>query len=491
MNKYKQSITFFLVIILFFTACKKSFLDVIPKGRQIASTTKDYDLLLNSSVLYAYQGGGGWQALAAMGDDVAAENSYFSSAVPSAQNAFRWNDDLYVPGDFISEISLSLPNLYTVNKVIQEVNNSVGGSASEKTALLAESRAERAWLYFTFVNFYGKPYSAATASMDPSFPIIKTANVNAGNYTRNSVQEVYDFMVEDLKAAITDLPIENIVGPTRWSKAGAEGLLGKVYLFSGRNKEALDLFNDSFRDLASKTKPARLYNYNEEFAAGGKFDPVTSDGPSNSPGLDYNDITESIIAKSFYNGPNNGNTLGSEFIVLSEKARSLFSANDLRLKFFAPQFPYQSPNTSGRLSKYSERYVRFGLQLSELLLLRAEANARIGNLVNAAEDIMVLRKNRMPEADAAIPAGVSTNQKNLLQFIFDERVREFATEGYRWLDMRRQSIDPLFSATTYSHTLYLDDTFTNTKVFILRPERLTLRLPYSIMNDNPQFKNNP
>ncbi len=102
-----------------------------------------------------------------------------------------------------------------------------------------------------------------------------------------------------------------------------------------------------------------------------------------------------------------------------------------------------------------------------------------------------LRKARMPVANATVATNIASNQSALLQFIFDERVREFATKGYRWFDMRRISVDPILAKPTFTHILYKDATSTNTTLFTLKPTRLTLRIPVSIMNANPQFTNNP
>jgi len=487
-----------LFIITAGSSCKKSFLEVIPKGKQIAQTTNDYNLLMNNPSLYVQSFAGGWQPITFMGDDVSAENSSFASASLPSQRAFRWDDDLFIDGtggssdrDFTDQFFLK--NLYLLNKVINEVGNSDGGSDQQKKALQAEAMAERAFTYFTFINFYGKPYLASTATTDPGFPIIKQADITQSTFTRNSVQEVYDFMISDLSAAIASLPLDNSGGRTRWSRPAAEGFLGKVYLWMGNSTEALKQFNAAFQDIAAQSSPAQLYDYNVEFAPGGKFLPISSySGPNNSPGSNYTDFKESIVARIFYDGPYSGNGFGSDFIVLSPQATALFGSSDLRLKFYAAQFPYGTPNPSGRLSKYSEQYARFGLQLSELYLLRAEAKARQNDLQGAVADVQTLRKSRMPATDATVPTMVSNNQLSLLKFIFDEREREFATEGYRFLDMRRLSVDPLFSTTTYTHTLYNDIGSTNVITFTLRqPQRLTLRLTPFITDQNPQLQNNP
>jgi len=487
MNKY-TILSIIIVLGLSTSSCKKDFLNIIPQGKQVASSTEDYRKLLNNKRLFVYDYAGGWQGQVLMGDDVAAEGGLFNSATPISQKAFTWADDIFQSGEIDWTQQLWLDNLYIINKVINEVGESTGGTEQQKNTVLAEAYATRAWLYFQFVNFFGKSYVKASAATDPAFPIIKTADVTVKNFTRASVQEVYDFIETDFRSAIAALPVTS-ESAIHFNRAAAKGLLAKVYLFSGRNTEALQLFNEAFADNASSATPARLYDYNAEFAPGGKFDPVTTSGPSNSPGINYLDVTEAIVAKSFYNTSNNGNGYGNDFIVLSPKTAALFNPADLRLNFYAAQFPYQEPNPSGRLAKIGVTFSKFGLQISELYLLRAECKARLNDLSGAVADLLSLRSARMPAAVAAIPAADAATQGTLLSFIFDEREREFAAEGYRWFDMRREAVDPLFAPKTYTHLVYDNNGASTT--YTLKKERLTMRLPYYLTISNPEMPNNP
>jgi hypothetical protein len=128
--------------------------------------------------------------------------------------------------------------------------------------------------------------------------------------------------------------------------------------------------------------------------------------------------------------------------------------------------------------------------LSDLYLLRAECKARLGDLAGAKMDVEVLRRNRMPETNALVPASIAGQQLALLKFILSERIREFALSGYRWFDMRRLSVDPLFSDNHYTHKLY-SESGTVIDTYVLRPERFVLRFPQKVMDQNPGMQNNP
>ncbi|HWK05593.1 MAG TPA: RagB/SusD family nutrient uptake outer membrane protein [Puia sp.] len=490
MKKHFKIIAILFLLGVSQTACKKDFLEVIPKGEQVAVTTADYDLLLNSYSLYNYLNGGGFQEEMVMGDDVAAEAGLFTTASPQPQltRVFQWADVVYEPKDLPLDLQAYLGSMYTCNKVINEVLTSESGTDDQKKSLQAEAMADRAFLNFILINSYGKPYLASSAATDPGWPIITTANIAATGFKRNTVQEMYDFIIKDLTAAIAVLPAQS-VSPSRISRAGAEALLGKVYVFMGKYSEALPLLTAAFGDVAAATTPARLYDYNVELAPGGSFLPIGFYGP-NGPGNNYQDFTESVLAKIFYCGSYNGNGFGNDGLVLDPKTAALYGSSDLRLQLYAANNPDGSSNPAGRLRKYAVQYANFGLGLSELYLLSAECKARTNDLAGATTDVETLRKSRMPAADASVPSATAADQTALIKFIIDERTREFAMEGFRWFDMRRLSVDPLFTGAIYTHTLY-DATNGNTVYTLKQPDRLTMQLPPFYIAANPGMENNP
>jgi hypothetical protein len=473
------------------TSCKKDFLDVVPSGNQIASTTTDYDQLMNSPNFYTYMGGG-WQEPIEMGDELAGEGPYLNST-PSVEipRAFQWQAAIFQQTDGEPfDLEVQLGNIYTLNKIIAQVGGSSGGADTQKVALKAEAMATRAWTNFQFINFYAKPYLASTAATDPGFPIIDQPDIALTNYTRGTVQGMYNFIIRDLTTAIVSLPVK-AVSRTRMSRPAAEGLLGKVYLFMGRYSDAEIQFSAALADIATAGVPT-LYDYNVTLGPGGSFLPIDPTlGPA-SPGNNYTDVTESVVFKVFYNGGYQGNQFGNDGLVLTSQAAALYGPTDLRLLLYSKTNEDGTPNPGGRLRKYGVQYSRFGLQLPDLYLMSAECKARLNDLPGALTDVQILRQKRMPPADALVPADTAANQTALIQFIIDERIREFAFDGYRWFDMRRLSVDPLFSGHTITHTVYNDDATNSTTVYTLdQPNRLTLQLPASIMNSNPGMTNNP
>lgn len=465
------------LLIMAFASCGKGFLEVQPKGKVIAGSYRDYDLLLNNSDLLNT----GADAQLMMGDEAAVTAPYYSSLTLREQRLFMWNDKIYEPDENSEETNGPLMAIYTYNKIINEVMSSEGGTEAQRQSVLAEARAGRAWTYFVLINYYGRPYNEATAATDPGFPLITSADVTANSFHRATVQEVYSFIIEDLQQAIPALPTA-ITHRLRMSKPAAEALLGKVYVFMHRYQEALPLLQSSLQGLASAQIPVRLYDYNKAFAPGGVFMPVTIFGP-NYPLT--NDNEEVMYLRQHSNFHVMFNTL-----VATAATMALYAPDDLRLLLYsATPFPDGAPFPAGMQRRMAPSIVPFGVGLPEIYLLLAECKARNSDSQGAKEMLEILRSNRMPASAAAVPRSVLADKKRLLQFIIEERLREFALLGYRWFDMRRLAADPLIGNTTFSHTLY--NANGSTTVFTFRPERFALKIPPRILNTNPGMEDNP
>lgn len=475
-----------------FLSCKKSWLEIIPFGQQTLASTEDYDKVMNDPSFYNYGSVGGWSEAQLMGDEIAAEGGYFvnKGSRDFRERFFQWWDTIYPTTDATSfALNAHLSQAYQWNKVINEVMTSVGGSDERKRAIRAEALATRAWSTYNMAQYFCKPYVASTAGTDPGFPLLTEADVNVKQYPRGTVQQTYDFIIKDLTDALATIPPAPIF-PTRWSKPAVEGFLGKIYLFMGKYNEALPLLKAALADVAANGQPT-LYNYNVTLGTGGSFLPIdVNSGPANGPGNLQNDVKEAVVSKVFSSGAYSGNYVGNDGLVLAPWAQALYSANDQRLKLYSATNTDNSPNVAGRIRKYGVKYSRWGLQLPELYLLSAEAKARTNDLGGAVADVEMLRRNRMPAGEATVPGVIAGNQAALVKFILEERVREFALEGYRWFDMRRLSVDPMFTGITFMHTLF--NTNGTTTVYTLRqPNRLTMKLPRSITEGNPDMPNNP
>ncbi|NML22235.1 RagB/SusD family nutrient uptake outer membrane protein [Pseudoflavitalea sp. G-6-1-2] len=466
-----------LPVVLALASCKKSYLEVSPKGKLIAGAVADYDLLINNLDLMNISA----TSQVLMGDEMAAVDPHFSGADPGTQRRFRWEKDIYEINEDAAEMQ-PMKSIYLYNKIITELPAATGGPEALRTKVMAEAKAMRAWTYFLLINYYGKPYSAQAAS-DPGFPIVTDARVTDTKYTRASVQAVYDMIVKDLNDAIPDLPVKT-AHRLRMSRGAAEGLLGKVYVFMGKFSEALPLLTSALSRMAEAEIPVKLIDYNAGFAPGGIFLPINLFGPS-FPLNTSNE--ENVFVRQF---SNNWSFINSEMVITDAMA-DLYAPSDLRLRFFSNMpFPSGAAYPGKMLRRMGPIGVQTGVVVPELYLLSAECKARLDDLQGAVTDCEQLRKKRMPVADAPVPPTVAADKISLVKFILEERLREFSCMGYRWFDMRRLSVDASFSNTVgYTHTLFQADG--STKQYTLRPERMVHRFPQKLMDQNPGMENNP
>jgi len=465
-------------LLLGMTSCKKDFLTVVPKGSLIAQNTNDYSNILNSQNLYAFITA---TDQVIMSPEVCAIEPYYTAATVAEKRAFSWAADLYEPTDDMNEITSFMSKIYMYNKIINEVGSSTGGTDAQKASIRAEALANRAWCYFQLINYFGKPYNAATAATDPGYPIITVADVTGTNFTRASVKEVYDFILQDLNTAIPNLPVA-LTNTIRMSKGAAEAMLGKVEVFMGNYTAALTQLNAAFTDFGSAQIPLNLYNYNVTTLPGGVNGPWTLGSLQPALGSNAEEAFSKELVQRY--------SYIFNTILIGPQTSALFGPTDIRItKFYSQSAFFAAPfGIPGVYRKAGLLYDPVGVFLPECYLLRAECKARTNDLPGAIADVQTLRQNRMPAGVVAVPAGLS--QTDLIKFIIDENTREFAVLGYNWFTIRRLSVDPIFANKVYTHTVYNADG-TVEQTFTLSPDRMVLRFNQKIMLENPGWTNNP
>ncbi|MFI0429398.1 RagB/SusD family nutrient uptake outer membrane protein [Mariniflexile sp. HMF6888] len=461
-------------------SCSEEFLEVTPKGSLIAQSTKDYNLLLEDPSLRELS-----NITVPMGDEVAAIEPFYSTIEQRPRRLFKWEADIYNSDQNSQELQPLMASLYVYNKIINEVNDANGGTDVEKQELEAEARIGRAFNYFMLINYYGKPYNASTASSDLGFPIITYSDITSTNFTRNTVAEVYDFIIEDIESALPYLS-ESVSSRHRASKAAAEGLLGKVLMFQHKYDSALVHLKQALTYAQRSQINVNLYNYNFELLDGGVFTPINPFfGPA---AILSKDNTEVLYDKSVFNA---WAFINNEFVVSTETA-NMYGSSDLRLNFFsnAEFFGFSPYYPNGMLRKVGPLQQQSGVYLPDIYLLIIEANARLGFLEEATTALENFRSKRMPVNDAPVPTEIASNQYNLVKFIFEERIREFSVSGYRWFDMRRLSVDSDYNnLVNYTHNKYSSEGDL-LESYTLTPERLVLRFGGVVTSQNPDLIEN-
>ena len=475
-----QIITFLVVL----SSCNK-FLDVKPKGLDVISTLEEFNGLFNNTNLYTFVNVrnipgslaailGYPGAAVVMADDVFSSGAYLSTQPLYYQNAYQWKDDLFQVEDESSEWGTFYSQNYIFNVVANHVMDVPNAALQDKKQLLAEARANRAYMHLMQVNYFAKPYSAATASSDLGIPIVTLADAGGDSYKRATVQQVYDFIITELTASIPDLPVQTL-NRARLAQTGGYYLLGLAYFWKGDYANAITQLNNCRASIPNYKLALDLYNYNTTMPTW-----VTTAqpwvGPSKIPAQTVS--TENIYVKQMsINWATARNT-----VYLKPAIYSLYTTNDQRKKFFynnstanaivAPGLPGQQRN--------SPTTYNWGPNLADMYLMLAECKARTGDLTGAKTDLEFFRTSRMIAAE--VPVALTT-QTALVKSILDERLREFAGTGWRWFDMRRLSNDPVYNNIDPTHPL-------DGVNYTLKTDRLTLRIPPAILKLNPGMVDN-
>ncbi|WP_330747290.1 RagB/SusD family nutrient uptake outer membrane protein [Chryseobacterium sp. CP-77] len=417
------------------------FLDIQPEGKVIPTTVEDYRKVLTS----AYSKYPVHKSLVAFRtDEVNIDDN--STDFISYREIAMWkdanNDQASTEFPWVSFYSV---NFY-LNQIINEGSKTMQDSP-EKNQILAEAYALRAYLYFDMVNLYGKPYNSATASTDRGVPI--SLEIDLEQVLKpSSVQEVYNQVHADLKKA-EDLMVEQKQATGlnyRFSKTALLAFEARAALYEGEWDKAL---NYADQVLAVKGELSNLNTVN------------TPPNHYASP--------ESIMALD--------NTWDNSIKNLSFASPELISSyNTTADKRFGMYF--EKNGSKYKVTKGGSLEFKVSFRTAEQYFIKSEALLKLNKLAEAKETLLKVMKNRYtPDGYTSVQNAVnSMDSAALMNFILDERFREFALEGQRWFDLRRANQKKI------SHTISGNE-------YILQQNdpRYTIEYPMSAKKNNPNL----
>jgi starch-binding outer membrane protein, SusD/RagB family len=459
-----------ILLTLLGASCTKGALDKKPDATiAIPSTIDDFQQLLdgldgggysNIPCLFSYRSLGDYLAdeLNA-GDNI--YTTYFES-YPFITDLLTWNKDMFntfTTGTPVNEWNTQYQTVLTTNLSLEGLaaipvtpGNQAAWNTADGTALFV-----RALMFYNVAQFWAKPYNATTAATDPGIVLRLHSAINDVS-VRSTVQQTYNQIIGDLQQAVRLLPNTSSqntqLSKVRPSQAAAYGLLARTYMTIGDSIN-MTLYADSALQLYST-----LMDYNT-LTGFVNFNPETV----------YSTVDLSGTLGSFY-GPWR----------IDSGLVSLYDSNDLRKTLFYTNTSYV--DGWAFIGDYSQNYIFTGLAVDELYLMRAEGNARQGNMNVAMNDLNTLLVARYKTG--TFMQRTAVNATDALTQIVTERRKELVHRGCRWTDLRRLNMDPRF-ATTLTRTL-LGVSYT------LPPNdsRYTLQIPsYIITASNGSITQNP
>jgi tetratricopeptide (TPR) repeat protein len=336
---------------------------------------------------------------------------------------------------------------YNAYQVINSANNILSAlsvvNAADTNRVKGEALFLRGMMYFDLVRFFALQYKFSGGNTQMGVPLVLTPThgINSSSYvSRNTVEEVYNQVIADLKTAAEKLPADNDVYASR---GAANALLARVYLQKGDYANA--------RSAADSVIESGVYQILPDYASVFDNDNNTAEdifATQITPQDRFSAMTE------YFSVPDYGGRDGD--IEILPAHLDLYPAGDTRKGLF---FTWGGNYFTG---KWNNQYGVVNLiRLSEMYLIRAECNVRLGTAVGDT-----------PENDYNVVhtrAGLTAIGTATLDTILYERRLELAFEGFKIHDVRRLH--------------------ENVDVYPYDDPKLILPIPARELDANPALKN--
>ncbi|HVB04215.1 MAG TPA: RagB/SusD family nutrient uptake outer membrane protein [Chitinophagaceae bacterium] len=395
--------------------CKKEFLDIRSSDALVVPVTlSDFQQLLSNEQVFNIT-----PALGELGSDdyyTTAQNLEAAYTVQE-RNGYTWAQDVY-EGAPVSDWNIPYEQVFYANVVLAGLASLPADTSTrtEQQQLTGIALFDRAFAFYNLAITFCAPYHPDSAAIQWGIPIRLSADINTKS-VRGTLAQTFAQVIKDLDAALPLLPVNTPI-KTFPCKAAAYGLLARIYLdmqqYTQAGNEA-----DSALQLNSTLMDYNQLNLSATYPFV-KFNPeVLFESELISYGIFYSSLT--MIDSTLYQS---------------------YDTNDLRrTAFFLTR--------QGRLNfkgTYSGVHTRFaGIATDEMYLIRAECQARQGNVSAALSDLNTLRINRYKTGSFLPDSASSPTQA--LSLVLAERRKELVFRGIRWNDLRRLNQDSRFAIT--------------------------------------------
>lgn len=322
---------------------------------------------------------------------------YNNNVLPTASDITQlWNSSYY--------------QIYAANALLQGTTASTSLTAQQKEILQGEALFVRALIHFYLYNTFG------------DIPYITTTDYQTNSTVHRMNREtVFQYLYDDIDSAVSLLP-ENytLQDRTRPNRAVALALKARLNLYNEQWQQAADAASALIGNSLYQLTPVEQAFLNNATATLWQLSPELNGGNTLEAGT-----------FTFFSGP-------PPLSALSQELYDTFEEQDLRKQFWIGSvtdgtqtwyYPakYDQVSNSGTSIEYSVMF-----RIPEIYLIRAEAQAHLGNLNEALQDLNTVRNN------AGIGNIQTSSQEILLTAIAEERKRELFTElGHRFFDLKR------------------------------------------------------
>lgn len=449
----------YIISVLFFTlffnvACKKAsdLNEITDSSLSVLRTTDDAQAALDNIPVMKETPGL---------SEISADNIYLApdSVIPLMnpviRNAYLWNADIFQGQELAGDWFLPYRQVYYANSVLASLST-LSGDATMLRQIKGAALFIRAYAFHNIALEFANLYNASTLN-DPGIPLRLTPDPEPHSI-RATIGNTYDQIIKDLKDAVALLPRQvDAQKKNRPALPAAFALLARVYL-SMSDYENAKVYADSSLNLY-----ARLIDYN--LISTSTVNPFTANN-------------EEVLYQS--NLLSATGVIYIENCLVDSSLYASFDGQDLR------KFLFFTKGTNGLpvpQFSYSGDYTRFsGLAVDEVLLIRAECNARLNQEAKALQDITTLLKMRWKNNAYTTPPISSAG--DILELALRERRKELVFRGLRWADIRRLN--------KFGASIMLKRKV-NGKEYSLMPgdKRYVLPIPPDVIGFNSDMPQNP
>lgn len=214
---YKYIVAFALIAAVF--GCKKA-LNLNPQDTlsDAAYWKKANDFKLAANAFYLYE-----RTFAGTVTDGVHSDLRSDLLTNSTKNVYSQGNNSVVQTD--GTYNTDYQRIRNINFLLDKASTYT--TPAEIAQYVAEAKFFRAYVYFDLLQIFGG-VTIVSKPLDTNDPLLMAA--------RNSRDEVTDFIIADLNAAIADLPLESVLRSAdegRVSKGAAGALLSRVALYEG------------------------------------------------------------------------------------------------------------------------------------------------------------------------------------------------------------------------------------------------------------------
>lgn len=445
-----------LIAIAMLTSCSDKFIDLNPIANQNAGSFYRNANELEQAVTAAYDALQSGYTANRFDHfmEVRSDNSYNDNTTQNGGEFANFDNFSLSPGNSVlnSAWSISYQGIQRCNIVLNRIGGIGDMDAATKSTRTGEVRFLRALNYFNIVRIWGAAPLILTETADP---------IEGFAHTRNSPDEIYGQIIEDLREAIQMLPPKaDQVG--RATKGAAQTLLGKVYLTLGRFEDAASIL----REVIDGQEYRLITPYKDVFDENNKnheesifevqFKHSTNGEGNNSPdpnGGFVNNRPSPNIITLFEANPD-------------DRFEASVSKDDMGLYYSA-----KSVGVKGTDGTYG--FNTIVLRYADVLLMASEALNELGyNQGNAFSYLNEVRAraNAIPYKADDLP-----DQESFREAIAKERRLELAFENHRWFDLLRtgEALETMRAANKG----VLDPNGGSALAFSIQPHQLLFPVP--------------